>query len=218
MSTRSRVAITMSCGLALIAVAVIAILAQTPDRVIASNSVNGGAELGLFHEHTAICQAGERFPAGTTALRVSLAAVAHPGPSVSVSVLSEGRPVTTGRRGAGWVSASLTLPLRPALAAQTDGKFCLTRGPAGLPIELVGNMAPPAVAVTQNGTPLSGRLRVEYLGHGQKSWLSLAKHVARRVGLLHEPSGTWIVIPLILLMAAVVGLAGWLLLREQRYE
>ncbi len=218
MTTRSHVAITIGCGLAVIAAAVIGILVQTPDQVISSNQVVGGRELAMFHEHTVVCQADERLPARTVALRVSLAAVAHVAPAVSVAALHEGQVVASGHHNAGWVGVSLTLPLKPPVAAPVDAKICLTRGPAGMPVELLGNVAPAARAATVNGTPLSGRMRVEYLARGHQSWLALAKHVARRLGLLHEPSGTWIVLPLAALMAIAVALACWLLLREQRYE
>jgi hypothetical protein len=87
-----------------------------------------------------------------------------------------------------------------------------------MPVELAGNVAPRALAATVNGKPLRGRLRIEYLARGHRSWLSLAKHVARRLGLARTPSGTWIVLPLVAMMAIAVALGGWLLMREQRYE
>lgn len=218
MTTRSHVAITIGCGLAVIAAAVLVILVQVPDQVISSNQVAGGRELAFFHEHTTVCQGDERLPARTVALRVSLAAVAHVAPAVSVAASHEGRILAGGHRNAGWVGVSLTLPLQPAVPAPTDAKICLTRGPAGMPVELLGNVAPANRAATVNGNPLSGRMRVEYLTRGHQSWLALAKHVARRIGLLHEPSGTWIVVPLAALMSIAIALACWLLMREQRYE
>ena len=81
-------------------------------------------------------------------------------------------------------------------------------------MELAGNATHGALAATVNGRPVSGRMRVEYLARGNRSWLSLAKHVARRLGLGHAPAGTWIVLPLAALMATAVALGAWLLMRE----
>jgi hypothetical protein len=208
----------MGIGFALIAAALVWLLLQTPKAVISSNYVTVTQELGLLREHTKVCQTGERLPAGTEAIRVSMGAIAHVGPAVSATVSHEGHSVASGHHDAGWVSSSLTLPLRPPVEKPVDATICLTPGRIGMPVELIGNMAPRDLATTVNGTPLSGRMRVEYLTHGHSSWLSMARHVARRLGLGHSPSGTWIVFPLVALMALAVTLAAWLLLRDQRYE
>lgn len=214
MTTRSRVAITLALGLVLIVVALIVVVLQSPDVVISSNSTIVTEELGLFHEHTAVCQAEERLPAAAAAARVSLGAIAHPGPEISVSISQNGHIVATGHRGGGWLGASLVLPLTPRRAALADTTICLTRGPATLPVELTGGVATSARAATVNGKTLAGRLRVEYLRRGQRSWLSEAEHVARRLGLGRSPAGTWIVLPLLAMMAAAIALCVWLLMRE----
>lgn len=214
MTTRSRVAITLALGLGVIAVALVVVVLQSPDEVISSNSTVVTEELGLFREHTVVCQAEERLPAAAVAARVSLGAVAHPGPAVFVSFSQHGHIVATGHRGGGWLGDSLALPLTPRVAALADTTICLTRGPATLPVELAGGAAASARAATVNGKALPGRLRVEYLRHGQRSWLSLAEHVARRLGLGRSPAGTWIVLPLLAMMAAAIALGVWLLMRE----
>lgn len=215
MTTRARVAITMALGGALIMGVLLAILLQAPREVISTNNITVAQEVGLLGPHTTVCQADERLPASTAAVRVSL--IAYIGPAVSVTVTREGRVVAGGHRNAGWVSSYLTLPLAPSPPAPIDATICLSRGGGAQLAGVLGNVTPRSVAATSNGRPLSGRMRVEYLKRGERSWLSLAKHVARRLGLGHAPSGTWIVLPLALMMAMAVALAAWLLMREQRY-
>jgi len=216
MSARRRVAITLALGLVVITAALIGVLAQTPRALIASNGIYVTEELGLFHEHTTVCQAGERIPASTSALRISM--VGHVGPAVAVTVSAAGQILARGNLGAGWESDSPTLSLQPAPAQPLQATICLTRAAGGLPVELTGGEAPKTLLASVGGEALSGRLRVEYLGSGHSSWLSLAKHVARRLGLGRSLSGTWLALPLIALMAAAVALGGWLLLREARHE
>lgn len=207
----------MGVGFALILAVTLLVLLQTPRRVTATNYVPLTEELGLFHEHTTVCQANELLPSSTSALRISLIAL-RVGPAVSVTVSHAGRVVATGHHNAGWFSGSLTLPLTPTVTRPTRARICLTRGPVAGPLELAGSASPRALATTVNGTPLAGRMRIEYLAHGHRSWLSLARSVTRRIGIGRAPSGTWIVLPLALMMAIAVSLGAWLLLREERYE
>src|ERR1039458_1004774 len=216
MTTRYQVAITLAFGLVLITAALVGLLAQTPDEVRSTNYITGQQELGLLRPHATVCQADERLPASTAALRMSL--IAYIGPAVSVTVSRGGQIIASGHRDAGWVRGSLTLPLQPRVATPQDVKICLTRDPGVGLAGLFGHVTPRALAATSDGMPLPGRMRIEYLARGHRSWFSLAEHVARRLGLGHSPSGTWIVIPLAAMMAIAVALAAWLLMREQRYE
>ena len=200
----------------MIVAVLIGVLLQAPAKPIATNSVVVRRELGLLSPHTRVCQADERLPASTDAVRVSL--IAYIGPAVSVTALHGAQIVASGHRNSGWISNSLTLPLRPSVSTPTEANICLTRDSSALVAGVLGETASKAHAATSNGTPLPGRLRIEYLTRGQRSWLSLAKHVARRLGLGHSPSGTWIVLPLLAMMALALGLGAWLLIREQRYE
>jgi hypothetical protein len=206
----------MVLGLVVITAALVGVLAQTPKKVIASNYVKVAEELGLFPKNTTVCQAGERIPASTVALRISI--VAHVGPAVAVTVSHAGHIVAKGQLDAGWESASPTLPIHPPVAEPLQATICLTRAAVALPVELAGSEAPKALLATSNGQALEGRMRVEYLGTGNRSWLSLAKQVARRLGLGHATSGAWIALPLIALMTMMVALAAWLLMREARHE
>lgn len=216
MTKRHPVAITLAVGFALITALLIGTLVQTPDEIIATNTTALATEVGLFSRPSTICQANERIPASTTALRVSL--VAYIGPAVSVTVSHGGHLLATGHHDAGWVSGSLTLPLKPPVASPTDATICVTGASAALPVAIFGDGTPRDSAATINGELLPGRMRIEYLAPGHRSWLSLATDIARRLGLGHAPSGTWIVLPLAAMMALAVALGAWLLMREQRYE
>ena len=213
MSKRAQVAVTFLVGLAVIAATLIAVLLQSPRRAIATNRISVTGELTGFRRHTTVCQGAERIPAGTEALRIS--AAAYIGPGVSLVVSRGPLAVSRGHQGAGWVSSYLTLPLQPTISTDTAATICVTRDNGKLAAGLLGGETSGALPVaTANGVPLGGRMRVEYLARGNRSWLSLARHVARRMGLGHAPSGGWIVILLAAISLATVGLAGWLLLRE----
>jgi hypothetical protein len=212
MTPRKQVAVTITVGFAVIVIVLLVVLLQTPSTPISSNAVTVERELGLFSGRATVCQKDERLPVSTSALRMSL--VSYIGPEVSVTVLHAGRVLAAGRRAGGWVSSFLTLPLHPAARASQYVEICLTRSPGNRAVGLFGNSAPRALAATSNGQPLPGRLRIEYLKPGSESWLARATSVARRVGLGHSPSGTWIVLPLASLMAAAIALGAWLLLRE----
>jgi hypothetical protein len=182
------------------------VLLQTPERVIASNSVTVVGELGPAPRGSTVCQAGERLPASTQTIRVSLAA--YLGPAVSLSVLDRGVVVARGEHGAEWVGGSLMFKLRPAVGTATAATICLTRDSRRLSLSLLGGASMPAVAATVGGTPLPGRMRVEYLTRGNRSWLARSENVARHLGLGHSPGGTWIAVLLLAMMAAacVLGL------------
>jgi hypothetical protein len=214
MSTRTKAAITLAAGLLVIAAALLAVLLQSPRKVTGSNGITTVGELTGFHRHTVICQGGEVLPASTEAVRVSIAA--YIGPAISMTVSHGGQSLAVASRGRGWVSSSLTLALRPSLTAPTEVTLCLRRDNSRLVAGVLGNATIPARAATVNAIRLPGRMRVEYLAAGEKSWLSLAHHVARRMGLGHDaPSGGWTVVPLALLMLCALALAGWLIVRTE---
>jgi hypothetical protein len=215
-SARARVAITMAVGAALIGGLLLGVLLHAPYRVLASNRVAAEENLASFQRGGTFCQSREFLPAGTDALRVSTAA--YVGPAISLSLSRGNTVLARGHRGAGWVASTLTFALRPRLRAPAQATLCLRRDNHALAAGLIGGGAFAAPEATLNGTPLRGRLRVEYLTAGQQSWLSLARHVVRRLGLGHAPSGGWIVIPLVLLMALATTLAAWLMLRTQDEE
>jgi len=62
--------------------------------------------------------------------------------------------------------------------------------------------------------PVAGRMIIEYLRPGDRSWWSLAQSVARRMGLGHAGAGTWIALLATAAMATLAAVMSWLLLRE----
>jgi hypothetical protein len=211
---RPLVAITLLIGFLAIGAALVATLSQAPPKVISSDAITVAGNLGSFEGGATVCQADEHIPASTSAIRISL--IANIGPAISAVVLNGSQIIARGQQGGGWASGSLTLPLQPVVSRAIDATICLTRNPVAIPVGLFGNLTPQAIAATSNGEPLPGRMRVEYLASGRRSWFSLARYVAIRLGLGHVPSGAWIIIPLALAMASTLGLGTWLMIREAR--
>jgi hypothetical protein len=215
-TVRRRVALTMTLGLLTVAALLVGVLSQAPRTVLASNSLPVRGRLGPLRPHTAVCQSHERLPRASAALRLSLNG--YIGPAVTLTVSHAGRIVGRGHRSAGWLGSSLTFPLEPEAARGLDATICLTRDSGPLFLGINGGYAPRSRAATVDGKALPGRMRIEYLASGRRSWLSLAEQVARRLGLGHAPSGTWLAPLLTAMMALAVGLAAWVLLRESPNE
>jgi hypothetical protein len=96
-------------------------------------------------------------------------------------------------------------------------KVCFTLGPTIEAVEIDGASPSPRESATfEDGRPVGGKMRVEYLRPGRRSWLSSASSVARRVGLGRWAPGTWIVLLVICAMAVVTVGTSWLILRELR--
>jgi hypothetical protein len=88
--------------------------------------------------------------------------------------------------------------------------LCVAVGPNSEPIFIFGREAPQREAAVATGEGrLRGRMGVEYLTAGRRSWWSRILPVARHMGLGHALSGTWVV----LLIAALVGAVGLLAMR-----
>jgi len=84
-------------------------------------------------------------------------------------------------------------------------------------VEVGGAGAGPATAArTLAGDRLPGRFTIEYMRPASASWWSSIETVARRLGLGHAPSGTWLAVFLLLAMGTVVATASWLAVRELR--
>ena len=145
-------------------------------------------------------------------MRLSLETVI--GPRVSVRVSERGRLLASGRQIAGWAAGSVTVPVKPLARAAPDATVCFTVGRSYKPISLLGDQTPPARAAVAYGKPLAGRVRIEYLRPGARSWWSLASSVATHMGLGHAGSGATIPVLAGALALAVVALAVWLALRD----
>ncbi len=81
---------------------------------------------------------------------------------------------------------------------------------------MVGRTTPPAEATFGGTKPLPGRISIEYLQPGRRSWWSLALSVARRLGLGRAAAGTGNALLVLALALAVLTLSSWLVVRDLR--
>jgi hypothetical protein len=208
-----RIKVALAVGLALIAVAFVAVLVHAPLTV---------ARKGVAAEHTlvstakpaAACQGGETLPRDTTALRVSLTSAL--GPRVAVKVLSGSRVIARGATQPGWSDASVTVPVQPLSRTVAPIKVCFALAFMNGGVAMRGSPTSPALAARSTEGPLPGRMSIEYLRPGSGSWWSHATVVAQRLGLGHAASGTWNALLVIALAASFVTLSSWLVVKELR--
>ena len=197
--------------LALLAVGALT-LTRSPPRVVRASSL-GQATVASTIADASFCQAGEALPAGVSGIRLSVWAFF--GANIRVTVFSGSRTLAAGRRGPDWTGSTVTIPVSPLSHAVSPVKVCVNVGPNSEVLYFTGSEAPgSAAAVTSTGEPLAGRLGIEYLAAGDRSWWSRILEVARHMGLGHALTGTWVVLLIAALMAAVGGLAVRVALRE----
>ncbi len=190
----------------LLAVAIAVRVSRPPLTAFATNSVKAAESIATTQGNTTFCQSSETVPAGASAMRVSVGV--NVGPKVTVTVLSGSQVIAKGTRAAGWTGEEVTVPVAPVPAAVTGASVCIAIGPAVESIGLTGVKAPHPTGEAP------GKVRVEYLRPGNRTWLSMAGGVARRLGLGRSPSGTWIAfVPIVLMLGALV-LTARLVLRE----
>ncbi len=206
---RCSVKIALAVGLTVLAATLAVVLSRAPLRVAGTDGISRRSTLTFTPHDTVFCTPGGTLPAGTQAIRVSLAA--NNGPRVAIKALSGATVVSEGVRDAGWgVDETVTVAVARVPRTITDARICTTVGAALEPIQARGERLP-TTAGHQILAP-----RMEYLRPGARSWLSLVPAVARHMGLAHAPSGAWVAYLTILAMLTVSVLAARLLLRELR--
>jgi hypothetical protein len=212
----TRVGIVLAVGLALTVVAVAVTLSRSPLTLARTNSVRVTAKLARTTEtsYAEGCQTSETLPRDTAAVRLSLFAVI--GPRVSVRILSGSHLLTSGTQTPGWVGSVATVPLGPLPHAHPHVALCFKLTSIDGPVQVNGQDTPPAQAVVSNGEALAGRIRVEYLRPGSRSWWSRAGSVIQRMGLGHAAGGGLGVALTAMLAAAVVALSTWVAARGLR--
>jgi hypothetical protein len=191
-------------GLTLVAIAVGLTLARSPTTVIATNGIAEEGEVAGTTNAAKACQTGETLPGGTTAIRFAL--IAEIGPRVAVTVTVGDSVVTHGARGAGWTSASVTVPVARIARTTPDAKVCFALSRPLEVVTMAGRKTSTALAATAGSQKLTGRVAIEYLRQGSASWLSLIPTIARRMGTGHAWPGVWIVFVLLAGMASTVAL------------
>ena len=207
MGAQASVRIVLAAGLVLIAIAIAATLSRSPPAVVGKSSVATVVPVAKTRGNAVFCQGGETLPGGTSAIRLWLHTNVNP--PVQVAVFSGSHVVTRGRQRPGRLTEALAIPVTPVARAITGARVCFKFGPAVEPVILLGGVIPhPRPGQAQ------AELEVEYLRAGTRSWWSLAPSVARRVGLGRAPSGTWVALVPILLMAVAGVLALGLIQRQ----
>lgn len=218
----------LAAALAVTAIAVALVLSGGPPAVTRSASLTAPGILGSSTLGERICQAGEVLPRDTTAIRVWLETVI--GPRVSVQAFAGKRVLTRGNRGPGWTAGSVTIPVTRVTHTTSHVTVCVHAAAPGEPMGLQAVPTPPAIAAIDRQGPLAhsdphlassyrvgplpGRLQIEYLRPGSRSWWSLVLSTARRMGLGHAFSGTWIALLAFALMVGVAASMSWLVLEE----
>ncbi len=187
-------------------------LTHSPPRVVRTSSL-GQATVASTLAEASFCQTGETLPAGVSGIRLTI--WAYFGANIHVTVYSGSRTLTAGGRGPDWTGSTVTIPVTPVSHAVSPVKVCVNVGPNSEVLYFSGSEAPAsAAAVASTGEPLPGRLGIEYLAAGNRSWWSRILEVARHMGLGHALAGTWVVLLIAALMAATGGLAIRVALRE----
>ncbi|HTU77351.1 MAG TPA: hypothetical protein VMF09_01170 [Solirubrobacteraceae bacterium] len=208
------VRIALAAGLALTALGIGVLLSRSPPVVAGTGTVRQEKRFASSPGGASVCQAGERLPAGTSALRLALAAIL--GPAVTVEVLEGDRLLTRGERGAGWGGGAVTVHVKPLARTRSAVTVCFAFAGEHERVSLLGEETPASLAASTPQGVLPGRIRIEYLRPGGSSWWSLAAQVARHMGLGRAWAGTWIALLVLSLTAASATLALWLGVRELR--
>jgi hypothetical protein len=224
------VKVTLAAGIALTIAGLAVVLTRSPPRVVHASAPRPNAIVGVDYGEAALCQIGETLPAGVTAIR--LAAFAFFGLNVRVVAYRGSQVLTEGSRGPDWTGGSVTVPVEPLDRTTSDVRLCFVFAPNQERIlilgwrhppretvvaSLVGAFAPPTSAgapAPREAIPLRGRVVVQYLAAGHGSWWSRVLSVARRMGIGHVLSGTWLAGLVAALVAAVGVLSVRLALRE----
>lgn len=229
-SAKFTVALTLIVGVLVLALVGAVTLTQAASRLVRIGAPGlkaitrtGERSVGRVNGDAAICQAGEDLPAGVSAIRLSMWVFF--GARIHLVVFKGSRILTEGRRGAEWTSDSVTVPVTPLRRAVPGAQVCFVLSPNQEPVAILGNpsSAEPAT-ISESGLKraadpataetLQGRLVIEYLASGHRSWWSQLLPVARRLGLGRSFSGTWIALLTALLMTGVAVLALRLSIRE----
>jgi hypothetical protein len=206
--------VALVAGLALTILAIGAMLSHSPAAAIRTNGLAATVPLGHVGENARLCQRGEEVPRDTSALVVSLSAF-H-GPRLKAEVLAGARVVDDGSLGSDWTGRTATIPVRPPAVAIPQATICVALSTRHEQVTPFGQPTAPALAARDNGSALPGRMRIEYLASGTRSWWSLAASSAEHMGLGRGAGGIWVPFLAGALMAAAAVTAAAALLRELR--
>jgi hypothetical protein len=210
-----RIWLALAGGLALIAVVLAVRLAHAPLLVAKTRPpIPPEKQLVATTRDIGGCQKGELLPRGTAAIRLGLFAVTTP--EVAVKVFAGPHVVAEGTLAPGWSGEGATVPVRELSRTVSPVTVCFRLESVNGEVTMVGRDTPPAEATFGGTKPLPGRISIEYLQPGHRSWWSLALSVARRLGLGRAASGTGNALLVLALAATVLALSSWLVVRDLR--
>jgi hypothetical protein len=208
----------VAIGCVLLAVALAATLTHAVPVRTGTNEMLATDALGGSVGRLDVCQAGELIPAGTGAVRVSLATTGRPGPALRLVARNGRTTIGHGGLAAGWSGETATIPLRPVTRGQRSARICVTLG-ASSSVTLEGEAsADPSAgpSATASGADLGGRMRFEYLTSERQSRWAQVGAVARRMGYGRALGGGSVAYAVALLMLLAASLGLWRLVRVQR--
>jgi len=206
--------VVLAGGLTLMALGLIATLSRAP-AVTAKGGVGPETQFVATSSEASGCQNGETLPAHTSAIRVGLFAITTP--EVGVQVLSEGRLLTSGTLSPGWSGEGAVVPVNHTFDHPVSPvAVCFTVKKVNGPVQMVGRKTSGPEATVEGSNRLPGRISLQYVQPGHRSWWSLALSTARRLGLGHATPGTWNALLVAMLAAAVIALSSWLVVRDLR--
>jgi hypothetical protein len=189
-----------------IAIVLALVLSQSPTVVLSTNSIPAATIVAATKGGNGTCQSGELLPAGTTAVRLWITGNVKPG--VHVQARSGQRVIASGFQEGGWLGKVVTVPVARVPRTVT-AQLCFTIDRAVEAVDLIGG----PVSHPAAGAP-HGKVRIEYLRTGTRSWWSLARALTRRMGLGRAPSGALVFLIPLAAMALVVGLVAWTILGQ----
>ncbi|HTW43261.1 MAG TPA: hypothetical protein VMD79_13205 [Solirubrobacteraceae bacterium] len=208
------VGITLAVGFTAMALAVGLSLLRSPATLTRTNGVADDTQTAVAatSESAVYCQPNEELPAHTSAIRISL--VASIGPRTRLYVLSAGHVLTSGEQGAGWTGSALAVPVRQLARAVPAATVCVAFRLRDGMLFLLGEDTPPDRAAREGRFALPGRMRVEFVSPGTRTWASMIPAIVRSIGLSHDGDGGLIVLVVLTLLALLVGLTTRLLLTD----
>jgi hypothetical protein len=205
--------VAFAAGLIAVAVAVAAVMTQSPVTLLRTSAVHPhNVPLASVPGSASACQDDELLPAGTTAIGVSLETSS--GPPVHLSVRAGGTVLTRGVSESGWLGKLVTVEVPPLDHAVANATVCIEFTGADERVSFRGVHAPAPTGSRTDLGELPGRMTIEYFHRGRSSWWSLVAPVARRMGIGRAWAGTWVVLLVAGLMAAAIATASWLAIRE----
>ncbi len=209
------VRITMVAGLALLAAGLAIVGRGSPPTVTLASSAPVDAKLGFSYGPDGVCQGGEVLPVGTSAIRLLIHSPMI-GPRVSVEVFEGARVVARGTRESGWTAGVVTVPVRPLARTTPAVSVCFTFARSPWLVGLTGTLTSPTTAARYEGQALAGRVGIEYLQAGHRSWWSRVRSIARQMSFGHAGGGIWIPLLVLALIVSIGGLSSWLVVQELR--